>query len=312
MILVNCETVGPKLLVIISSGDFLLHSCVPIAWLRRWFVVVKHLSTLATFSELVTVAQFSANPNLFPSWCWIHLPQPPPPTSLVNGIRKIDKCNSATSNYWHICRLLTFRVVPFTPCNSTFWMTWYWCSFGCTLPARLVGPAKWQDSYLKSRGFDSHPGLESWRSSWVRRLWHDFARSEFRIPCDGPCFVVFFGGDFRSVMIWPFLRYFFGGSPRPTLELVVKTHDESYGHTWRRCPKRRENGRGFGVSHVSQRLGVFFLFDGFTSGNEGLPGWKAFFGMDFWKHSTARWGRVPSIFSGTAQWCLLGSDPLHF
>ena len=80
---------------------------------------------------------------------------------------------------------------------------------------------------------------------------------------------------------------FFGGSPRPTLELVVKTHDESYGHTWRRCPKRRENGRGFGVSHVLQRLGVFFVFDGFTSGNEGLPGWKAVFGMDFWKHSTA-------------------------
>ena len=96
----------------------------------------------------------------------------------------------------------------------------------------------------------------------------------------------FFGGDFRSVMIWPFLRYFFGGSPRPTLELVVKTHDESYGHTWRRCPKRRENGRGFGVSHVSQRLGVFFLFDGFTSGNEGLPGWKAFLGWIF--GSTAR------------------------
>ena len=97
----------------------------------------------------------------------------------------------------------------------------------------------------------------------------------------------FFLSDPRSVMIWPLPPLFFGGSPRPTLELVVKTHDESYGHTWRRCPKRRENGRGFGVSHVSQRLGVFFVFDGFTSGNEGLPGWKAVFGMDFWKHSTA-------------------------
>lgn len=194
MILVNCETVGPKLLVIISSWDFLLHSCVPIAWLRRWFVVVKHLSTLATFSGLVTIAQFSANPNLFPSWCWIHLPQPPPPpTRVVNGIRKID---SATVQH---------------PTIGTFAV--YSLSESCLLPPVIlhfewlgtdvhldvpylrgwVPPAHMQDSYLKSRGFDSHPGLESWRSSWVRKLWHDFARSEFRIPMKWPVFrCVFF------------------------------------------------------------------------------------------------------------------------
>lgn len=117
----------------------------------------------------------------------------PPPTSLVNGIRKID---SATVQH---------------PTIGTFAV--YSLSESCLLPPVIlhfewlgtdvhldvpylrgwVPPAHMQDSYLKSRGFDSHPGLESWRSSWVRKLWHDFARSEFRIPMKWPVFrCVFF------------------------------------------------------------------------------------------------------------------------
>ena len=148
-----------------------------------------------------------------------------------------------------------------------------------------VGTRTLQDSYLKSRGFDSHPGLESWK------LWHDFARSEFRIPMKLTRVSLFFfvGSSECNDMALP-----------PLFFRRLATSDLGAGGqntrrklwTYLALMPKTEGGEGRmgGVSgfRMSRKgLWCFFWFDGFTSGDESLPGWKAVFGMYFWKQNTA-------------------------
>ena len=206
----------------------------------------------------------------------------PPPTSLVNGIRQIDSATvqHPTIGTFAVYSLSESCLLP--PVILHF--EWLGTDVHLDVPyLRAWDPQKLQDSYLKSRGFDSHPGLKSWR------LWHDFARGEFRIP-----------------MKWPVFRFFFWGGGSSECNDMAFTSaifsEARHVRPWSWWSKHttkamdipgadaQNGGRMGGVSgfRMSRKgWGCFFWFDGFTSGDESLPGWKAVFGMDFWKHSTA-------------------------